>query len=43
MFNWAAILFSNMLGTTLDNFLTDDSGLIFGGGVLLIGGAPAAV
>lgn len=33
---WTAILFSNTLGTALGDFLADDSGLGFGGGVLLI-------
>src|ERR1041385_6159349 len=35
---WAAILFSNTLGTALGDFLADDSGLGFSGGALLIGG-----
>lgn len=33
---WAAILFSNTLGTALGDFLADDSGLGFIGGALLI-------
>jgi uncharacterized membrane-anchored protein len=35
-FYWAAILFSNTLGTALGDFLADDSGLGFGGSALLI-------
>ena len=35
---WTAILFSNTLGTALGDFLADDSGLGFMGGVTLIGG-----
>ncbi|MFN8359840.1 MAG: hypothetical protein U0264_07985 [Candidatus Kapaibacterium sp.] len=38
VFYWAAILFSNTLGTALGDFLADDSGLGFAGGALLIGG-----
>ena len=37
-FYWTAILFSNTLGTALGDFLADDSGLGFSGGVALIGG-----
>ena len=37
-FYWAAILFSNTLGTALGDFLADDSGLGFAGGAALIGG-----
>ncbi|OXM59738.1 COG4705 family protein [Amycolatopsis vastitatis] len=33
---WTAILFSNTLGTSLGDFLADDSGLGFGGTALLI-------
>lgn len=40
---WAAILFSNTLGTALGDFLADDSGLGFAGGALLIGGLIALV
>ena len=36
-FYWAAILFSNTLGTAMGDFLADSSGLGFGGGALLIG------
>ena len=36
LFYWAAILFSNTLGTALGDFLADDSGLGFTGGALLI-------
>ena len=43
LFYWAAILFSNTLGTALGDFLADDSGLGFGGGALLIGAALAVV
>ncbi|GAA4236424.1 putative membrane-anchored protein [Streptosporangium album] len=35
---WTAILFSNTLGTSLGDFLADDSGLGYAGGALLIGG-----
>jgi uncharacterized membrane-anchored protein len=35
-FYWTAILFSNTLGTALGDFLSDDSGLGFGGSALLI-------
>ena len=35
---WTAILFSNTLGTSLGDFLADDSGLGFGGAALLITG-----
>lgn len=38
LFYWAAILFSNTLGTALGDFLADDSGLGFAGGAALIGG-----
>ena len=40
---WAAILFSNTLGTALGDFLADSSGLGFAGGALLVGGLLAAV
>lgn len=40
---WAAILFSNTLGTALGDFLADDSGLGFAGGALLIGSLLALV
>ena len=43
LFYWAAILFSNTLGTALGDFLADDSGLGFGGGALLIGSLLAVV
>jgi len=36
---WTAILFSNMFGTALGDFFVDTSGLGFGGGAALIGGA----
>jgi uncharacterized membrane-anchored protein len=35
---WAAVLFSNTLGTSLGDFLADDSGLGFGGPALVISG-----
>lgn len=38
VFYWTAILFSNTLGTALGDFLSDNSGLGFLGGALLIGG-----
>ena len=37
IFYWAAILFSNTLGTALGDFLSDNSGLGFAGGAILIG------
>jgi uncharacterized membrane-anchored protein len=40
---WTAILFSNTLGTALGDFLADDSGLGFAGGVLIITGLLALV
>ena len=40
---WAAILFSNTLGTALGDFLASDSHLGFGGGVLFISGLLALV
>lgn len=43
LFYWAAILFSNTLGTALGDFLADDSGLGFAGGALLIGTLLALV
>ncbi|WP_412537997.1 hypothetical protein R8Z50_19265 [Longispora sp. K20-0274] len=36
---WVAILFSNTLGTSLGDFLADNTGLGFGGGALVVGGA----
>lgn len=38
IFYWSAILVSNTLGTALGDFLSDDSGLGFMGGAILIGG-----
>ena len=38
LFYWAAILFSNTLGTALGDFLADNSGLGFLGGATLIAG-----
>jgi uncharacterized membrane-anchored protein len=43
LFYWAAILFSNTLGTALGDFLADDSGLGFLGGATLIGGLIALI
>jgi uncharacterized membrane-anchored protein len=43
LFYWAAILFSNTLGTALGDFLADSSGLGFMGGALLIGGLLVVV
>jgi len=43
IFYWAAILFSNTLGTALGDFLADSSGLGFAGGALLIGSLLAVV
>lgn len=40
---WTAILFSNTLGTSLGDFLADDTHLGFGGGALLISGLIALV
>lgn len=40
---WLTILFSNTLGTALGDFLADDSGLGFGGGVLLISGLLSVI
>lgn len=37
VFYWSAILVSNTLGTSLGDYLADDSGLGFAGGALLIG------
>jgi len=38
VFYWSAILVSNTLGTSLGDYLADDSGLGFAGGAALIGG-----
>ena len=43
LFYWAAILVSNTLGTSLGDYLADDSGLGFAGGAALIGGVIALV
>lgn len=43
LFYWTAILFSNTLGTALGDFLADNSGLGFAGGVLVISAALALV
>jgi len=37
IFYWAAILFSNTLGTAVGDYLADDSGLGFLGGAVLVG------
>lgn len=37
-FYWLTILFSNTLGTALGDFLSDDSGLDYGGGALVFAG-----
>jgi len=43
LFYWSAILISNTLGTALGDFLSDDSGLGYSGGVLLIATLIAVV
>jgi len=43
LFYWIAILFSNTLGTALGDFLSDDSGLGYGGGALMIASLLALV
>jgi uncharacterized membrane-anchored protein len=40
---WTAILFSNTLGTSLGDFLADNTGLGFGGTALVISGVLAAI
>ena len=40
---WSAILVSNTLGTSLGDYLADDSGLGFMGGAALIGGVIAVI
>ncbi|TDD81919.1 hypothetical protein E1293_17575 [Actinomadura darangshiensis] len=40
---WTAILFSNTLGTSLGDFLADDTGLGFGGGATVIGAAMVLI
>lgn len=40
---WSAILVSNTLGTSLGDYLADDSGLGFAGGAALIGGVIALI
>jgi uncharacterized membrane-anchored protein len=40
---WTAILFSNTLGTSLGDFLADDTGLGFGGTALVISGVLALI
>jgi len=43
VFYWSAILVSNTLGTSLGDYLADDSGLGFAGGAVLIGGVIALI
>lgn len=43
VFYWSAILVSNTLGTSLGDYLADDSGLGFAGGAALIGGVIAVI
>ena len=43
MFYWAAIMFSQTLGTALGDFLADTGGLGYGGGALVFGAALAVV
>jgi uncharacterized membrane-anchored protein len=40
---WIAILFSNTLGTSLGDYLSDSSGLGYAGGALVISGAMALI
>lgn len=40
---WTAILFSNTLGTSLGDFLADNTGLGFGGGALVVGTTIALI
>ncbi|MEV7321961.1 hypothetical protein [Streptomyces sp. NPDC093970] len=40
---WSAILVSNTLGTSMGDFLSDSSGLGYGGGALLVTGALAVL
>jgi len=42
-FYWTTILFSNTLGTALGDFMSDDAGLGYQGGALVIGGALALI
>ena len=43
MFYWATIMFSQTLGTALGDWMADDTGLGYGGGALVFGGALAVV
>ncbi|MFN7020022.1 MAG: hypothetical protein ACK4WH_01675 [Phycisphaerales bacterium] len=43
VFYWSAILVSNTLGTSLGDYLADDSGLGFAGGAAIIGGVIALI
>jgi len=42
-FYWATIMFSQTLGTALGDWMADDTGLGYGGGALVFGGALAVV
>jgi uncharacterized membrane-anchored protein len=42
-FYWITILFSNTLGTALGDYMSDDAGLGYQGGALVIGGALALI
>jgi len=42
-FYWVTILFSNTLGTALGDFMSDDTGLGYTGGALVIGAALAVI
>jgi len=42
-FYWVTILFSNTLGTALGDFMSDDTGLGYAGGALVIGAALAVI
>jgi uncharacterized membrane-anchored protein len=42
-FYWTTILFSNTLGTALGDFMSDDAGLGYQGGALVIGGLLALI
>jgi uncharacterized membrane-anchored protein len=42
-FYWVTILFSNTLGTALGDYLSDDAGLGYTGGALVIGAALAVI
>jgi uncharacterized membrane-anchored protein len=42
-FYWATITFSQTLGTALGDWMADDAGVGFAGGVLIFGGAIAVI